>query len=1124
MLKNIFIFIIFSYAVVVYAAGLLQNEDFSTQAELEGRGATKANLLNDTKIYVTADGLNKRLDEAITDGDIGGGGGGSAGINFVTDPSFEKDTLAPDVNPSALTSYTLYSTDDQLYSEFNLKYFRVPFTSLSSADLYIRDSFARSNLSGKQGLFSIWINADADNLKLCLRTDDATFANACETSLELSIVGDGTWRKYEIPFIFGTASVQYEIYNESFTGNANILVDNIYVGTLPDGYIETVGQAQFVGSLKYETTNCLWESANSGAYSDFAIDNDCVASKITGSVSAPSTKIPGIQINNARSDGYYKVLYTGTTYKTVQDGQCRFALSASSSQDTEQTISYLEGGTSRAAITTLHGNFRFNDTGNKTIRVLQGFYSGTGNCQINGNDAFDSKFTVHFFPDASSTVVTQNTELTAKTANEFSARISSGGGITSENYDWIDSCIANSTGDYTCTFKSNVFTVAPSVAIDILSGSGSCRQHRVSGVSTTDFRYQTFATNGTLADCQITAFASRQGADVNKSATIIGKFEQVEEVNKTLTASDVNEFSAVIKSDQTLVSSDYDWIDSCTDDGIVGNHKCTFKSGIFTVPPACVATAQADGFIATVTTSQSESNFFTVRTRRHDNVLQSIAFRIQCTKQEADVNKNLAGVIINASESAQEIADIVRTDIVSSDLCKVEAQSSSGTFELTNNTVKNIIYENELVDNCAAYNSSTGIFTATKAGYYLINGSITASLSLGDNENFVIRSLVNGSLSKNVVFEGEATTTKKHTMEFTDQVYLNVGQTLNIAGFQNSGSNVFLSSTASENRLSITELPDTASIIVNSDKAQEIADLVRTEIVSSDLVKVRARMNDVQSIATNTRVDVIYKNELEDNFSAYNNVTGIFTSPKETCYAVKAGLIFDTGFLNNKIIDIAICRGTTCVGASDEARVGDRKTTQTSNPQGSVTALNFCMAKDEQFIIGAFHNNGSSVNTLNTAHLFNELSITELPDTESIVKNLLAESSQTKCQTKLLSADVTSASDTDLASLNFTGLEVGKKYEYKANLRIASFTDNSDFTGYFKNGSTQLQSVIASVVPGYNIADKSYFSSLTFTATDTSFTFGDLAMGTGVTISSNSVHTNVTLCQLPDATIFTNEW
>lgn len=54
-------------------AGKLQNEDHKTLAELTGAGGSASQLLNDTKIYVTATGINKQLSQAIIDGDIGGG-------------------------------------------------------------------------------------------------------------------------------------------------------------------------------------------------------------------------------------------------------------------------------------------------------------------------------------------------------------------------------------------------------------------------------------------------------------------------------------------------------------------------------------------------------------------------------------------------------------------------------------------------------------------------------------------------------------------------------------------------------------------------------------------------------------------------------------------------------------------------------------------------------------------------------------------------------------------------------------------------------------------------------------------------------------------------------------------
>jgi len=68
--------------------GKLQNEDFKTEAELlaASPAGTKSQLLNDTKVYLTALGLNKRLDEAITAGDLSGG-------SALPEPAIFKDVL-----------------------------------------------------------------------------------------------------------------------------------------------------------------------------------------------------------------------------------------------------------------------------------------------------------------------------------------------------------------------------------------------------------------------------------------------------------------------------------------------------------------------------------------------------------------------------------------------------------------------------------------------------------------------------------------------------------------------------------------------------------------------------------------------------------------------------------------------------------------------------------------------------------------------------------------------------------------------------------------------------------------------------------------------------------------------
>lgn len=67
----------------------IQNEDVKSESELIALGADKTKLIHDSKIYVTANSINKTLDDAIIDGDIGAGGGGEA--SFIDNFDFETD-------------------------------------------------------------------------------------------------------------------------------------------------------------------------------------------------------------------------------------------------------------------------------------------------------------------------------------------------------------------------------------------------------------------------------------------------------------------------------------------------------------------------------------------------------------------------------------------------------------------------------------------------------------------------------------------------------------------------------------------------------------------------------------------------------------------------------------------------------------------------------------------------------------------------------------------------------------------------------------------------------------------------------------------------------------------------
>lgn len=60
-------------------AGKIQNEDIKSSADLAAAGGTDAQLPNDDKVYITANGLNKTLKQAIIDNNLGGAAGATFG-------------------------------------------------------------------------------------------------------------------------------------------------------------------------------------------------------------------------------------------------------------------------------------------------------------------------------------------------------------------------------------------------------------------------------------------------------------------------------------------------------------------------------------------------------------------------------------------------------------------------------------------------------------------------------------------------------------------------------------------------------------------------------------------------------------------------------------------------------------------------------------------------------------------------------------------------------------------------------------------------------------------------------------------------------------------------------------
>ena len=70
ILSSILITALFSTSI--YASGKIQGADVKTEAELIAAGASKAQMIKDSQIYVTANGINDKMSAAISNGLLGG--------------------------------------------------------------------------------------------------------------------------------------------------------------------------------------------------------------------------------------------------------------------------------------------------------------------------------------------------------------------------------------------------------------------------------------------------------------------------------------------------------------------------------------------------------------------------------------------------------------------------------------------------------------------------------------------------------------------------------------------------------------------------------------------------------------------------------------------------------------------------------------------------------------------------------------------------------------------------------------------------------------------------------------------------------------------------------------------
>ena len=418
---KLFLLIVLALPSIVCAAGRIQNEDVKTLGEITGAGGSASQLINDSKIYVTANGINQQLSSAITSGLIGGSPttGASYAVNGKVNVGITGWSAvggSSTVSQSAVNLGGSGNTNSAL------------FTASGSSDYLLAQAVALPT-----GLNNCMIDFYYQTTSAAYSANIYYGANLIAT---LALPAATSFTHANLPFICSSVASNYSVQWTGGAASSTLYVTSYYIGG--NSNIGSVAQAQFVGSITYGA-NCSF-TRTSATMGDFGTQASC-ATTVIGNVSAISGILPGVNITNPQAGTYLIVGNGGFWNGTLNSDRAFFSFY-------DGTNYFGEGEGIAGSANDAYGSFGTFSTSATYTSVPSSLYfklqckqNSAGTCSYYSNNN-NAQISVFFYPSQSQQVVTPNT----------SAAYWSG---------YFDNAVAwsrasTSYGDYTCSGTSNL--------------------------------------------------------------------------------------------------------------------------------------------------------------------------------------------------------------------------------------------------------------------------------------------------------------------------------------------------------------------------------------------------------------------------------------------------------------------------------------------------------------------------------------------------------------------------------------------------------------------------------------------------------------------------------------------
>ena len=518
--------------------------------------------------------------------------------NILANPNFEHSTFS--------TSWTLTAGSSAVETTIVVSGKKSYKATLSAQtlDLYQDSTLYASQFAGTvQGVAMVRVRSTVSGIFVCPRQAGATQLSNC-----VQVDTTGTWGLYKVPFVLGA------------TSNGVAIVS----GTISSGRV-TVGNVTgdvYVDDAKVEAGDILDTQPTIGPWVTYGSTSDFAG---FGTVTCSSCL-------KYRQVGSNIEIIGKFTSGTVSGSEARINLPNSYvSAGTSVIPTIQQAGTAARAATSAEYDVVLIEP--STVYMTFGKSSAGGGAlsKLAGNAFIGSIEALSIFasiPIASlqGSTNTYTSSCGANCADEFSAVVSGAGVVSSENIDWINgNASIASTSQYTLTFNSGVFTVAPTcVLVARDSAARSARIYTAATTSTIVVRTQTPNTDSAdTATFEI--FCRKTGADFTATRTIVGSF------NEVVTTPGISRpvlYSAKVSSAGVVSEETGDWINGNCAVTATSTYTCTFITNTFSSAGACFVPVNPSNVSAL--TSYPTASSTVVRMQTPAGTDTASAFQIIC--------------------------------------------------------------------------------------------------------------------------------------------------------------------------------------------------------------------------------------------------------------------------------------------------------------------------------------------------------------------------------------------------------------------------------------------------------------------------------------------------------------